>query len=166
MHDCLYIYVCAFQWLLCLLLIARNQFLFKHNVSIQCLFGRKFKYICKSSDFIKAALLLQTKLKIAKYRRERSWNKLIEICVKRISWNFVYSRAKNELQDKMQTVNSETLLIVNSISFRLRLINIFRTSCSLIFTLKRFAAQEMKAGKEKVQVFWLFYCCMYLIIMR
>lgn len=43
------------------------------------------------------------------------------------------------LQDKIQTVNSETLLIVNSISFRLRLINIFRTSCSLIFTLKSFA---------------------------
>lgn len=74
----------------------------------------------------------------------------------------VVATVRGELQDKMQTVNSETLLIVNSILFRLRLINISRTSCSLIFTLKRFAreAQEMKAGKGKctgVSAFPLLY---------
>lgn len=44
MHGCLNIYVRAFQSLFYLLFIARNQFL-SNNVSIQCIFGRKFEYL-------------------------------------------------------------------------------------------------------------------------
>lgn len=102
MHGCLYIHKCAFRLLLCLLFIARNQFLSlgtRYNVSIQCIFGRKFEYlqIQKHQISVKLFIFLQPnaryKILLSDEDEEWNWNKLIKICVKRISWNFVYSHS-------------------------------------------------------------------------
>lgn len=171
MHECLYIHKCAFQLLLCLLFIARNQFLSRHKA--QCFYSvhiwAKIWILAntETSDFSETLFFCKL-MHITKYcwtlktSREWNWNKLIKIYVKRISWNFVYSHSSGAQKASRQNADRKFRVFID------RELNFISPSTHkhlshilfLDFYLETFR-KEMKARKKGtstgVSVFPLLY---------